>query len=76
MFMGEKHGLPSASPRLQRRFERSRLEAELWEAVYEELLKEPIKDIQQSGKLDSVAAEIPVASEATHMEVCQWRICE
>lgn len=59
--MGENRGGPDAGLRLQRRFERSRLERELWEAVYEELLTGSVKDDQQAEKPDSVRVEVGAA---------------
>ena len=69
--MGDKQGWPSARPRLQRRFERSRLETELWEAVYEELLRQAVIDNPPAEPVDGERAPVVVACGATAMEV--WR---
>jgi hypothetical protein len=59
--MGEKYGVLSVRPRLHRRFERSRLETEVWEAVYEELLRVPVAENQQPENLDPEPARMLVA---------------
>ncbi len=69
--MGDKHGWPSVRLRLQRRFERSRLETELWEAVYEELLREAVVDNPPAEPVDWERAKVVVAGGATSTEV--WR---